>query len=192
MRMKLSRTALLILGTGIFVIAFGILFMGYSQQSGEQERVEEELSAAQELLPQLISEKEDWESQLTQLESQLTQATSSLNSSKARFPQAVESIEYDEELFLIAHACDLEITNLTASEPTDLEVEDVIYTVTYFEVEVQGEISDMLCFINTIATGEYFTPATIELVEMEVPELEGAEGNPSVTITLVIYSYQGE
>ncbi|GAH59611.1 unnamed protein product, partial [marine sediment metagenome] len=38
--MRLSKTAWLILGIGIFVIAFGSLFMGYSRQSGEQERLE--------------------------------------------------------------------------------------------------------------------------------------------------------
>lgn len=189
--MRLSRTALFILGAGIFVIVFGILFMGFLRQSDEQDRVEERLSTAQDLLPQLISEREDWESQLTQLESQLTQVTSSLNKSKARFPQTVESIEYGEELFNIAEDCGLEVAKLTASEPTDLEVGNVIYAITYLAVEVRGEITRMLAFINTIAAGEYFTAATIELVEMEAPQLE-EEGEPSATITLVIYSYQGE
>jgi len=36
--MKLSKTAWLILGIGIFVIALGCLYMLYSQQAGEQEQ----------------------------------------------------------------------------------------------------------------------------------------------------------
>lgn len=205
--MKLGKTAWLILGIGIFVIAFGILFTGYSRLSGEQDSVEDELSSAQELLPQLVSQREYWESQLSQLESQLTQAESSLAEARSRFPEAVESIEYDEELVLLAHDCDLELVSLTASEPRDKEVEEITYTVTLFEVEVRGAgsppdpltksyidntIADILAFINTIATGEYFNAANIELVNIEAPEPDEEEEKPSATITLMIYGYQGE
>lgn len=207
--MKLSKTAWLILSIGIFILAFGSLLVGYFRLSGEQERVEDKLSSAQELLPQLTSEREYWKSQLSQLESQLTQATSSLEESKARFPKAVESIEYDTELVLLAHDCDLEIVSLTASEPRNKEVEEITYTVTLFEVEVRGAgpppdpltkayiddtIADILVFINTIATGEYFNAANIELVNIVAPEPDTeAEGEkPSVTITLMVYTYQGE
>lgn len=188
--MRLSKTAWLILGIGIFVIAFATLFMLHSQQSGEQEWLEDSLSVAQALWPELISEREDLESQLTQLESQLTQAKSSLSSSKARFPKSVQSIEYDEALFDIAEDCDLEIVKLTASEPTDQEVEDVTYAITSFEVEVRGEITDILDFINTIATDEDFTNATIELVNIDTKLDE--DKKPSATIKLIIYGYKGE
>jgi hypothetical protein len=205
--MKLSRTARFILGIGIFVLAFGSLFVGYSRLSGEQERVEDELSAAQELLPQLVSQSEYWAGQLSQLESQLAQAESALEVSKARFLEEVESIEYDEEIVLLAHDCDLEIASLTASEPSDKEVEEITYTVTLFEVEVRpagsppdpltktyidNAIADMLVFINTIATGGYFNTANIELVSIEAPEAETEGEKPSAVIELMIYSYQGE
>jgi hypothetical protein len=207
MKMKLSRTAWFILGIGIFVLAFGSLFIGYSRLSGEEGNLEDELSADQELLPQLVSQSEYWAEQLSQLESQLTQAESSLQASKARFSAEVESIEYDEELVLLAHDCDLEIASLTASEPRDKEVEEITYTVTIFEVEVRpatspptpltksyidNAISNILVFINTIATGEYFNTANIELVSIEAPEAETEEGKPSAVIELMIYSYQGE
>ncbi len=216
--MRLSKTAWLILGIGIFVIAFGSLFMVYSRQTGEQERLEDDLSAAQALWPQLISEREDLESQLAQLESQLTQATSSLSSSKARFPKSVQSIEYDEALFDIADECDLEIMELTASEPRDKKVEDITYTTTTFEVVVRSKelppstvdkfetyidetVADMLEFINIIATGEDFTTATIELVNMEKLEPPDAEDledadkaarrdmGPEATVQLIIYGF---
>ncbi len=206
--MKVSKTAWLILGIGIFVIAFATLFMLHSQQSGEQEWLEDSLSAAQAALPQLISEREDLGNQLTQLESQLTQATSSLSSSKARFPKSVQSIEYDEALFDIAKACDLEIVKLTASEPSAEEVEDVTYAITSFEVTVRAAkspphsmteayidktVANILDFINTIATDGYFTNATIELVNMEAPEPGEEEAeSPEATIKLVIYGYKGE
>jgi len=138
---------------------------------------------AQDTLPTLVSEKEDWESQLTRLESQLTrlkselaQAVSLLNRTAASFPESVESIEYDERLFKIADNWNLEITTLTASEPTDKVVEDITYSVTSFAVDVRGEVANILDFINAIVTSEDFTCATAELVNINVPELlTGAE-----------------
>jgi hypothetical protein len=175
-RLRLSKTAGLILGIGIFVIAFASLYMVYSGQGDEQERLDDSLSVTQAILPKLVSEKEDWESQLTTLESELTQwesaltrATSLLNRTAASFPESVESIEYDEELFRIADGWKLEIINLTASEPADQEAEDITYSVTSFTVKVSGEVADILGFINTIVTHEDFLDATVEQVNISIP-----------------------
>ncbi len=196
--MRLSKTAWLILGIGIFVIAFATLFMLHSQQSGEQEWLEDSLSVAQAALPQLVSERDN-------LENALAQATSLLNAARSSFPDFVDSIRVDEKLFEMADDCDLKITSITSSEPTDEEVEAVTYSVAPFVVDVKGEVADILDFINTIATSEYFTNATVELVDIVVPEPlteEEKEGlteeeikeaeKPSATITLIIYSYKGE
>ena len=181
---RLSKTSWLILGIGIFVIALVSLYMVYRQQGREQERLNDSLLVAQATLPTVVSEKEDWESQLTQRESQLTQresqltqqesqlaqATSLLDTTQASFPESVESIEYDEELFRIADNWDLEITTLTASEPGDKEVEGITFSVTSFTADVKGEVADILGFISTIATDEDFINATTELVNIKVPE----------------------
>jgi len=195
--MKLSRTAWLILGFGIFIIAIGVLGWVCIQKGGEQGQLDNSLSLAQATLPKVISERADLERQLPQLESELAQAESLLNGVKARFPESVESIEYDEVLFEIADDCDLEITNLTASEPSDEEIEGITYSITSFEVEVEGTVAHILDFINTIATSEYspnetnFINAIIKEVNMEVFE-PGAGGKASAIINLAIYGYQGE
>ncbi len=201
--MRLSKTAWLILGAGIFVIAFAVLFMFYSQQAGDEEQMAESLDEAEALLPQLVAEREDWESQLSQLESQLAQEASALDKSIAKFPEEVESIEYDEELFMIAHDYGLEISSLTASEPREQEVEDIIYSVTYFDIEVcpdgalpdplteaylDAAVANMLKFIDTVVNGEYFTTATVERITLQIPEISEAE-KPLGIIKLIIYSY---
>ncbi len=194
---RLSKTAWLILGIGIFVIAMGSLYFLYSRQGGEQGQLNDSLSVAQATLPGLVSEKEDWESQLTQLESQLTQwesqlsqAVSLLDTTQASLPESVESIEYDEELFRIADGWRLEIINLTASESRDkevqvevedIEVEDITFLVTSFTVDVRGEVNDILGFINTIVTSEDFTCATVELVNINIPEPLTEEEKEAIT-----------
>jgi len=241
--MRLSKTVWLILGIGIFAIAFATLYIFYSRQGNEQEQLDDNLMTTQFALSKVITQKENqeseltqWESQLTQLESELAQATSVLAESKRSFPESVESIEYDERLFKIADDWDLEITILTASEPggktvevkvEDIKVEGITFSVTSFGVEVKGKapkspfetekefknyidetVDDILDFINTITTDEYFTTATKELVNMDIPEpptdeeieeeeiteeqiIEKAE-ELLATIKLVIYSYRGE
>ncbi len=208
--MRLSRTALLVLGIGVFVIAFATLFTIYSGQSGEQEQLNDSLAAAQGLLPKLIAEREDLEGQLTQWESELAKATSSLSKSEARFPKSVESIEYDETLFKIADDCDLQVIELTASEPENKKVEDIIYAVTTFEVVVRSKesppnimgdfemyidetVANMLEFINVVATSEEFNVGTVELVDMEnlepPEEITGDEDGPEATVQLIIYGF---
>jgi len=217
--MKLSKTAWIILVTGIFIIAIGSLYWLYLQEGPKQEELNAQLSAVQAQLPNLAEQRASLESTLTELEDNLAQATSQLKTAKAAFPDLVESIEVDELLFGIANDWGLEITSLTASEPRDyrvkvemeaedIEVEDVTYLVTSFTIDVKGEVTDILNFIHTIVNHRDFDTATVELVNIVVPEplteaekeelteeeIEEAEEPemPSATIKLVIYSYKGE
>lgn len=183
--MRLSKIAWLILGIGIFVIALGGLYFLYSREGDQQEQLNDSLSVAQATLLTLVSEKEDWESQLTQQESQLTQqesqltqqesqlaqATSLLDIAQASFPESVESIEHDELLFNFAHSYNLRIITLVASEPDSEEVEDITFPVTSFTVNVRGEVAGILGFINTIVTSDDFLNATVRLVNINIPEL---------------------
>jgi len=198
--MKISKTALLVLGIGIFIIGFAALFTLYSGQTGEQGGLNENLASAQSLLPKLIAERDDLEGQVSQWEGELAKATAALNSSEAKYPKSVESIECDEVMFKLAADCDLMIMELSAFEPYDEDVEDtdIAYSVGVAEVKVQNNelppkifgdyeqyvddtVDKMLAFIHLIAASGEFDIGTIRLVNIEnlgSPEegaLEGAE-----------------
>ncbi len=189
--MKLSRTALWILGIGFFILASVILIMLHAGRSGDAERLDENLTVTQTVLATLISEKEDLNSQLAQLYNQLDEAEDAYYQSKANFPKSVMSIEYDEELFFIAEDYNLDVMSLVASEARESAVEEIPFYNTIFEVEVRGQVSNILSFINNVATGGYFDAATVELVNMEVPEPEQEE-EPTAIIKIIVYSYEGE
>jgi len=214
--MKLGKIAWIILVTGVFIIAIGSVYWLYLQEGPKQTELNAQLSVVQAQLPKLAAERANLESTLTELEDKLAQVTSQLKTAKAVFPASVQSIEVDELLFGMADNWGLEITSLTASEPSDLEVEvevemegieveDITYLVTYFAVDVDGEVTDILDFIHTIVTHRDFDTATVELVNITVPEpLTEAEKEelseeeiaereiPSARINIDIYSYQGE
>ena len=189
--MKISKTAWLILGIGFFVIAAAVLVWLFFGQSSDIEQLEENLTVNQVLLTKLTSDREAMNSQISQLENQLDEAEVAYNKSKANFPQVVISIEYDEELFLIADDCDLEVMSLTASEPSENEAEEITFDNTVFELEVRGMVSDILSFIDNMVASAYFNSATVELVSMEVPEPQEG-GQPLAAIKIIVYSYEGE
>ena len=215
MKLRLSRTAWLMLSIGIFVIAMGGLFMVYRGQVSQQQELNSKLSQAQTELPILVSQREKLESQLAGMENDMAQVISSLESAKAKFPESVDSIEYSEVLFKVAGDLDLKIVILTASGTEDEEVDGIIYSVTLFDVVVKGEVDDVLDFVHVISTTDGFTTttgelidfatATVELVDIGVPdplseevkedmtaaEIDEAE-SPSAAIKVTVYSYKGE
>ena len=219
MRLRLSRTAFLVLGIGIFVIAFVTLYVVYSGQSGERRQLSESLDAANARLPKLVSQRTDLDNQLAQRQNEVAVAEAALSRAQANLSQPVESIDYDDTLFGFARDCDLEVAKLTAAEPSDLKVKgeagEITYAITTLEVTVQSAeskpgsmslfdayirntIADALTFIDTITKSESFNNATVDLVRMENLKPPATEDDvtsarkPSATIRLVIYKYKGE
>ena len=210
--MKICKTALLVLGVGIFILGFAILFVLYSGQSGEQEGLNGRLNTTQSLLPELIMEKEDLVGQLAQWEAELDKARLALSQSEGKFPKSVESIEYDETLFKLAEDSGLLIVELTASEPSDETVKgtDITYDITTvevvvvnaeslpgnagdFEVYIDETVDKVLEFVHLVAVTPDFNVANITVVAvdgLEPPEeLEDGEEGPEATIELVIYGF---
>jgi cell division protein FtsB len=212
--MKLSRTALLVLLVGVFVIVFGTLVVVHSRQSGEREQLNESLVAANARLPKVVSERGALEDQLAQRQNELNDAQSALSRAQSRLSMPVESIEYDEVLFSIAHDCDLEVKDLSVDKPSKEKVEDITYMVTTFEVEVRAArpcpataagfeayiddtVDNILAFVDSVAKSEDFTNATVAVVDMknlEPPAEEKLEGakKPSAIIKITVYKYEGE
>jgi hypothetical protein len=216
--MKFGKTALLILGAGIFIIAFATMYYLHSGQVKEQARLTDRLAAAQSLLPKLLAEKEDWQGRLTQMEKKVTDASLSVNMSAARFPISVESFDYDAALFKTADDCGLQVLEITVPEPGEEEIKDsnITYSTTIFKVVVQSKksppdtadsfenyvdetVANILKFIDAIATGEKFNVSSIEQVDMKNLKLLDAEeletiaedrqSWPQATIQLVIYGF---
>jgi hypothetical protein len=226
--MRLSKTVWIILGVVVFAIGAVYLYMMYARQGDEQEQLRSKLATNQATLPKLVAERASWQSQLVKLQSEiaerqatLTEADLALSQAKEGWPKSAESIEYDERLFEIADAWNLDITVVTAVEPKDTQIEGITFTVASFTVEIKGKtpattpqeeedyrdylyktVGDILNFIDTIVNDKAFASASIQLVTMQVPEpltdaaLAGKEkleeGDiPKAQINLTIYTYKG-
>jgi hypothetical protein len=179
--MKVSKKVWLIIGGIILIVALVGLYTVYSGQAQERGNLNERLSEAQKTrLPTLTKQKQD-------LENQLASAQSLLEASQAQFPESVESIEYDDDLFEIAADCNVDISKITASPPTSRTVGAVTYPVSSFVMDVSGSVDDILTFINAVRTGEDFQlPWSAEVMSINI-DVAGS----AATITVNIYGYKG-
>jgi len=184
--MKLSKKVWLIIGIAIFAIVLAVLFSTYSRQAGERGQLEDKLATAQVLLTKLTAQKGD-------LENRLAQAESLLDTSQAKFPESVESIEYSEDLFEIADDCDVVLTSLRPSKPTDKEAGGATYSVSSFAVVVKGDVSDILDFVDALRAGEDFQlPWSAELKSVRIDYAGEGDAAGTATINLDIYACNGE
>lgn len=184
--MRLSRTAWLVLGIVIFVAGAITLYMLYQGQADKRQQARDELEQVQDIekpmvigqrgalqaeLAQKENELVQWENTINQLEEQLAQLEITLSQTQSRFPVSVESIEYDEELFSFALDNNVSLDLVTASEPNTETIEEITYEMVSFGMEIKGEVPDLLAFINTIISDEDFKTASIEPVNLTIPEL---------------------
>jgi hypothetical protein len=197
-KIKFSKTALVVLGFGAFVLVLATMFMIYSRQSAEQRELESSLAGTQTQLVTLLSGKAAVEAQLTEQQNSLAEAQALLISSQGSFPKVGTSIEYDEVLSEIAAFHNLKITSMTAEEPRPKKVEDITFVTVAFDVEVEGEVNSILGMVYDIANDGRFASATVDMVDITVPDpgvvimVEEEREKPSAKIELVGYSYGGE
>jgi len=135
------------------------------------------------------------------------------------YDEVLFELAYECDLDIISlvasEPADEEVEVELEADEEDQEVDNVTYSVTFFEIEVQGKaatstleteaeckeyiyqtVADILSYFSAVASGDYFTTATAELVKISVPEPAiGEEGEveaASATIKLGVYSYEGE
>ena len=178
--MKLSKKVWLIVVIVIFAVALGVLFYIYSSQNKERAELNERLSWAKTLLPNLVDNRETKEDELTQAESLLA-------AGQAQFPESVESIEYDDDLFEIADDCNVSLTQVTASKPASKTAGAVTYSTSRFVMVVYGSIDNIMDFIYAIRTGDDFQlPWSAEVTKVKTNVSDG-----SAEINVIIYGYKG-
>jgi len=185
--LKLSKTSLLILAIGIFVIAFASLGTVRSQKIHEQNQLGEELSLTGLRLSKL--QLEELYSQQKGLEERLSQTLSQFEAAKAILSQPIRSIAASQSLFDTAKACGVEITGISSSGLTTDDLEGIICAVLPLAVKVEGDVSGLLNFITEL--NDNLATGTIKSAQISVSDTDGEEG-VSADIRLVIYTYQGD
>lgn len=186
---KLSRQALILLSVGILVIFGASLGMLHSQETEEQSRLNQELDVSQLRLDKYSPD--EFSFQQRELEWQLARTEVQVNSAKDRLRQSVDSIEVTETLFEVAADNGVEMVEISSPGLSSEDLDSGVYSVLLLAAVVEGDVSHLVDFV--LAVGRKFPIGVVESVEIAVPAVIGGESaQPSATLSLRIYSYQGD
>ena len=175
--MKISSRVGLIVIIIVIVGALAGLYTVYSRQAAERDDLTERLDRAQMLQSQLADSKSD-------LEGQLASAQSQLDTSQTKFPEAIESIEYGENIFELVDRCNLQLASLSFPKPASRTVGSVTYSVVSLTLPVSGTLENIFKFIDLIKTDPRFASTEVKSVNLNV-------NGGSATIAVDIYGYKG-
>ena len=142
--MKSNRILQIVLiGLVIVVIAVcGYLLTANSSQTKKQTQLKDTLNQSQVIYANGLAQKAALETTATTLASQLASAQALL--AQSTFRSSAQSIEYDEKLYSIANASNVNITSLTSGSPSTVTVQNTTYKVTTFNLAVAGLTPDTI------------------------------------------------
>ena len=191
--MKFSKMSWLILTVGIFIIGAVALYLVYQSETDEQASLNERLAAANSQIPGLATEKSELDEQLTQAEQALANAKASLAAAIAKYPTAIESTNYGDNLFEIADNLGLIVNEFVATEPILSTMDGITYESTVFNVTVSGDLDEIIKYITQIEVGADFNTSSIDVVNVEVfiPNADEPTGVSMAQIQINIIAYIG-
>lgn len=186
--MKLSKTTLLAVAGGAFIIILAGVSMLRFQQTGQQDELNERLAAVQSNLARV--QLKELSSQQVELKKQLNEAALQLEAVKATFSQPIGSVAATDILINTAKAHDLEITEIISSSPTSESLEGgVTCSVLSLTTKVEGDVPSLVSLVTELNSA--FTTGVVKSMTITVPETTSEE-KTSVDIQLVVYTHQEE
>jgi hypothetical protein len=185
--MKVSRISWILLAVGIFLIVSVSLGVVLSQRLRQRSHLEEELKLAQQKLAEV--QLEPLLTQQVELEENLDEIVSESEEARAVLSQAITSTAVSDSLFAIADTYDVTITELSSTGLAAEELEGVTCSALPFSGQVEGNLSDIVNFV--IRLNNDLTTGVVRSVAINIPPTSNGE-NSTASLTLVIYSYQGD
>ena len=157
--------------SGILVIALAGLGMAYSRQSSDQDQLNQELAQAQLILDKAASD--ELLTQKDELEKRLTEGQSQIQILKTNLSPELQSIESNDDLFITAEKCDVEVMRIRSTAPKSKKLNGLDYAALEFRVRLEGDVADIIRFIH-MWTEEHPT-GLVQTVRITIPEFAEEE-----------------
>ncbi len=191
--MKLNKTIISLIVSGIFLIIAVSLAMSASSQNGEKNKLTGQLSTLRARLQSIPLEP--LSAQQSNLEKQLEQTGPQLENTKSQLSQNVTSASISSVVFGAAKTFDLTVSELTSTDPAKEELNGVTMSGISVTANITGNSNDVVSFIKTLSCN--LKTAVIKSVNMTIPETTGNDttvktaANATARIELIVYTYQG-
>ncbi len=185
-RVKLSKTAWLLLSAGVFIVALGWLGLAFSRQNQAQAALDQELDLSQMRYDKLATA--DLQAEYDALLAQLETEQARLTDAEAKLHQDIESASITDTFFLIAADCGVRVIGVTTTPFTRQALADVEGFTTTLSGLVTGDLDELIDFI--ISLNEGYPTGYVASARVVLPEPD-EDAEPSVSVELVLYSYEG-
>jgi hypothetical protein len=183
---KLSKTGLLILAAGAFVVVLaGLGVMRYGQIS-EQDELNGALSVSESRMGNM--NLEPFEVQKAELTEQLLESQSLLEDAKSRLKQTVISVDVADKFYEIAAYHGIIVDSISTTKNQTGNYEGVVCTLINISAMVSGDLANVIEFVAGLNNN--FSTGFVQSVQITISD-DGIEQSAEANIMLVVYTYEG-
>ncbi len=183
--LKLSKTSLVILAAGVFIVALAVLGITRSQQAKDQATLDDELEMSQTSLANM--QIDDLQAELAGLEETAVEKQRALDLASNLLNQTVVSVDVTDEFFSIAGACGILVVNISTSPIAPNIYEGLGLSATSLSAALEGAVPNLIVFIEALHSG--FNTGQIKMAQIDIPTASSNE-TPTASIQMTIYSYE--
>jgi len=217
--MKRISVLILIILVVVLVVLGGFLYFSYNSEIKQKDNLSDTIVKNQQIVANNAKAMADKNAEAATFASQLAKAKSDLAALK--FPVDAQSIEYDQIFFVLASATNLKVDQVSASGMNAIKEGTSTYQAATFTVYVSGKapksvfttiaqsteynasvMNNILAFVDKVATGNDFSTAFIESVNINSPAqltvddikaLESVDDvkSPTAVVTVTIWTIKG-
>jgi hypothetical protein len=182
---KLSKTSWLILSAGVFVVVLAGLGITRSQQMQEQDKLSQELSISKRSLEN--AQVADLKARLDELNQRTEEEQLQLDDARSRLDKTVVSVDVTDEFFSIADYCGVRVITMSTTPIQNTKYEGIGLKTTSLSATATGDLDQVIQFVMSLNND--FTTGLVRTFQIEIPE--DPQKEPSLSIQMVIYSYEG-
>jgi hypothetical protein len=183
---RFSKTGLLVLAAGAFIVVLaGLGIIRYGQIS-EQDELDDALSLSETRLGAV--NLQPYEVQKAELLEQLVASESLLEEAKNRLIQTVISVNVTDKFYEIAAYHNIIIDSISTTKNLIKDYEGVPCTLITVNAMVTGDLSHVIDFIAGLNNN--FSTGFVQSAQMDIDD-DIAEDGTSANILLVVYRYEG-
>lgn len=183
---KWNKKTWLMLSAAVLALAVIVLVVWRNQQVAEQTCLADKLSIVKNRLAAL--ELDQLSIQKNQVLQQTDQIAADIASLKNQVGRSVNSIDASQQLYLLASECNVEITDISASEEYDGNLDGVPCTVMPVTATIKGNYLKLVDFIARLKSD--FITCLVNSIDLTIAE-NPSQDTSSANVKLFIYTYKG-
>ena len=184
--LKLSKTSILALASGVFLV--GLLSLGITRfnQVSEQDDLNEEVSVSKMMLGSMDLTSQQL--QLTELQEQYAEISSQIEDAKSRLVQSVISVDVTDKIYTIAEYYDVIINNITTTKNQTEVYAGIGCLSININAAISGEMTNVIDFIAGL--NDNFDTGFVRSTHLTISD-NTTESGTSANVMMVVYTLTG-